>query len=95
MQAGNFLSKIGVNLRPKASPPAANKSVLIWEICGSQKCQSNAQGGVKNCKKIQKIAEKTRRFAEFCKKLQKKCASLHNFCPSAALLIEIPGPPSN
>jgi len=88
MQAGNFLSKIGVNLRPKASPPAANMSVLIWEICGSQKCQSFARGGVKNCKKIQKIAEKTRRFAKFCKKLQKKYATLHNFSTSAALLID-------
>jgi len=29
------------------------------------------------------------RFAKFCKKLQKKCASLHNFSPSAALLIDI------
>jgi hypothetical protein len=37
---------------------------------------------------LQKFAEKTQRFAEFCKKLQKKYASLHNFFPSAALLIE-------
>ena len=28
------------------------------------------------------------RFAKICKKLQKKYASLHNFSPSAALLIE-------
>jgi len=37
---------------------------------------------------MQKIAEKTQWFAEFCKKLQKKYASLHNFSPSAALLID-------
>jgi hypothetical protein len=39
---------------------------------------------------LQKIAKKMQRFAKFCKKLQKKYASLHNFFPSAALLIDPP-----
>jgi hypothetical protein len=42
----------------------------------------------RGCKNLQKIAEKTQRFAEFCKKLQKKYASLHNFSPSVSLLID-------
>ena len=45
-------------------------------------------GGVKNCKKMQKIAEKMQRFAKICKKLQKKYTTLHNFSPSTAFLIE-------
>ena len=59
-------------------------------ISNTSFCQSNAQGSVQNCKKMQKIAEKTRRFAKICKKLQKKYASLHNFFPSAAFLIDPP-----
>jgi hypothetical protein len=50
----------------------------LWLTEISIKCA----GGVKNCKKMQKIAEKIQRFAKICKKLQKKCTTLHNFCPT-------------
>jgi len=45
----------------------------------------------RGCKKLQKFAEICRKNTTVCKILQKiaeKCATFHNFFPSAALLIE-------
>jgi hypothetical protein len=52
------------------------------------KFQSNAQGGVKNCKNLQKIAEKMQRFAKFCKKLQKNAQLFTTFDQTPAHLID-------